>query len=71
MAGRLIMAREFVQILIARKIVPPKTQRVVIDAQAEQPVILHYEVLGDESLLEVLQDPGVRLVESEPEGKPE
>ena len=64
---RLIVARELAQILVERGIVPRHAHRVIIDIEAEQPVKVYYTVYGDERLLEVFQDPAVRIEVKEPE----
>lgn len=58
---RIIISTDLVAVLQERGIVPEHTRRIVIDLQVEEPAVLYYELLADERLLDVFQDPAVHI----------
>lgn len=74
MAAKIINADGLAKVLSDRGLVPPNCRRIVIDAEAQEPVKIYYETYADERLIEVFQDPSIQLRvadESLPATRPE
>lgn len=57
---RIMHPKEFVDALVRRELVPPHCQRIVIDISPET-AIVYFQTLADERLLQVVQDPSIRI----------
>ncbi len=51
MAGKVIRSEKLVELLKAEGIIPGRASRVVIDAQAGEPIRLYVTLFGDEDLI--------------------
>jgi hypothetical protein len=51
---KITLGREFIKALVENGTVPDTTTKVIIEASADDVVYLHFTLLGDDSLLEVV-----------------
>lgn len=69
--SRLIAGQKLIEELAKIDLVPPRTIRVIIDAEYNSTTKLYYETAGDERLLEVDWGTALEVVETKQAKDPE